>query len=290
LKIIFSRKGFDGGSGGVPSPIFPDRRMLSLPIPDKNSLIAYNDIHWGVWNVGDIVESLTNGKIPSYYQAHLDPDIHLASLKRHHKWRPIFGQAGASQGHLRNQRVNTGDLFVFFGLFQEVIWKSGAWKLNSTCLPKHVLWGWFQIDRCIAIENIDRTEFEWALYHPHFQRDSHASNTLYFATKKLDIVGVEGNSIAGAGIFPQFLNTLQLTAPEKPVSVWKLPQWMYPKGNAPALSYHKSMKRWEKHANYTLLQTVGRGQEFVLDCAYYPESIQWLNNLLGSGVVANNEM
>ncbi len=284
MKIIFSRKGFDGGSGGVPSPIFPDRRMLSLPIPDKNSPIAYNEILWGDWNVGDIVENLTNGKIPSNYQAHLDPDIHPASLKRHHKWRPIFGQVGASQGHLRNQGISAGDVFVFFGLFQEVIWKSDAWKLNSTCLPKHVIWGWFQIDRGIAVENIDRTEFEWALYHPHFHRDFHASNTLYFAKNKLNIVGIEENAISGAGIFPQFLNSLQLTAPGAPVSVWKLPLWLFPKCNVPTLSYHRNLERWEKHTNYTLLQTVGRGQEFVLDCAYYPESILWLKNLLGSSV------
>ena len=29
MKIILSRKGFDSGSGGVPSPIFPDGQLLS---------------------------------------------------------------------------------------------------------------------------------------------------------------------------------------------------------------------------------------------------------------------
>ncbi len=35
MKIILSRKGFDGTYGGYPSPIFPDGRMLSMPIPDS---------------------------------------------------------------------------------------------------------------------------------------------------------------------------------------------------------------------------------------------------------------
>jgi len=283
MKIIFSRKGFDSGSGGVPSPIFPDTRMVSLPIPDRYSPIAYSQIHWDDLNVGKIVEDLTKGKIPSTYRAHLDPDIHPGSLNRHYQWRPLFGQAGASQGHLRNQGINTGDVFVFFGLFQEVVWKNGKWKWNTTSVPKHVIWGWFQIETVLAVEDIDQAEFDWALYHPHFHRTSrHISNTIYLAKKALDIVGIEGLAITGAGIFPQFMNTLQLTAPESPVSVWKLPLWMFPKENAPALSYHTNLDRWEKQANYALLQTVGRGQEFVLDCAYYPESIQWLEKLLGS--------
>ena len=44
MKIIFSRKGFDSVSGRVPSPILPDGRLLSLPIPDKGSSIRYDDL------------------------------------------------------------------------------------------------------------------------------------------------------------------------------------------------------------------------------------------------------
>jgi len=36
MLVIISRKGFDSSSGGVPSPIFPDGKMLSLPTPDKD--------------------------------------------------------------------------------------------------------------------------------------------------------------------------------------------------------------------------------------------------------------
>ena len=47
MKLIFSRKGFDSSAGGIPSPILPDGRMISLPIPanpyDKKTL---HDVIW----------------------------------------------------------------------------------------------------------------------------------------------------------------------------------------------------------------------------------------------------
>ncbi|MGO9273044.1 MAG: hypothetical protein ACLQOO_22875, partial [Terriglobia bacterium] len=33
MKVIFSRKGFDAEAGGVASPILPDKRLCSIPIP-----------------------------------------------------------------------------------------------------------------------------------------------------------------------------------------------------------------------------------------------------------------
>jgi hypothetical protein len=119
MKIIFSRKGFDSASGGLPSPILPDGRMLSLPIPDKRSPISYSDIGWHEYNLGTLVSELTNGRIHASDAAHLDPDLLQGSLVRHASWVPIFGQTGAAQGHLRKTGVEQGDVFLFFGLFRE---------------------------------------------------------------------------------------------------------------------------------------------------------------------------
>lgn len=279
MRIIFSRKGFDSSSGGIPSPIFPDGRMLSLPIPDKHSPIAYKDIAWNEYNVGAIVSSLTNGKIPPHYRAHLDPDLNKDSLPRPNEWQPIFGQIGASQGHLRKQGISPGDLFIFFGLFQGTVVNNGNVRLNANSLPKHVVWGWFQVNTSVSVDKCDRNKLAWATYHPHFHRPAEKSNTVYFAKEILDIPGLEPQSINGAGIFPYFSNRLQLTAPGSRPSLWKLPRWMYPPHEASALSYHRDLKRWEKEGDYVLLKTVGRGQEFALDCSYYPDAIKWLINL-----------
>lgn len=47
MKVILSRKGFDSGYGGWASPILPDGRMLSLPIPASNGLVSYDDLSAG---------------------------------------------------------------------------------------------------------------------------------------------------------------------------------------------------------------------------------------------------
>ena len=282
MKVIFSRKGFDSGSGGTPSPIFSDGRMLSLPIPDKNSVITYNDITWENYNVGKIVESITNGKIASNYHAHLDPDLNIASIPRHQDWQPLFGQVGSAQGHLRNQMVGTGDLLLFFGLFQDAIIENDKVKLKPKSPPKHVIWGWFQIEKSLVVDEINRSRYKWALYHPHFHRKTDKSNTLYFANRNLDIPGLAGKNICGAGIFSRFSNKLQLTANEKRISEWKLPLWMFPTDKASALTYHGNLKRWGKFNDFALLQTVGRGQEFVLECLHHQEAIRWLSQLLSA--------
>ena len=279
MKIILSRKGFDSGSGGFPSPILPDGSLLSLPIPDKNSPIAYQDISWNGYNVGEVVESLTGGKIPAHYRAHLDPDLIRAALPRHSQWQPLFGQVGAAQGHLRNQEVGPGDLFLFFGLFQAAIVDHGRLRLNPKSSPRHIIWGWFQLEATLAVDQINRTQLEWAVYHPHFHRPPDPSNTVYLAKRRLDIPGLDGKNLGGAGIFPHFSGKRLLTASASRPSLWKLPQWMFPADEESALSYHRNASRWEKYPGYALLQTVGRGQEFVLDCFSYPDSMPWVSNL-----------
>lgn len=42
-RLVISRKGFDTGSGDGPSPVLPDARLVSLPIPDPGSPVTYGD-------------------------------------------------------------------------------------------------------------------------------------------------------------------------------------------------------------------------------------------------------
>lgn len=279
-KIIFSRKGFDSASGGVPSPIFPDGRMLSLPIPDKQSPIRYKDIKWNEYNLGMVVSDLTNGRIYPSYGAHLDPDIDPQSLRRHEIWKPIFGQVKAAQGHLRNQHIQAGDIFLFYGLFRKVVIINSQLKFASNKLPMHVIWGWLQIDKIINVDSCDKKELKWAMYHPHFHTGPDKTNTVYIAKENLCIPGIDSN-IAGAGIFSHYHAGLQLTkSGSNKLTVWHLPEWIYPTGDRIPLTYHTDLKRWEKDDGYVLLNTVRRGQEFVLDCTCYPEAKAWLEEIL----------
>ena len=64
MKIILSRKGFDAEAGGFASPILPDGRMISLPIPEESSEVKYSELSVdGQTNYYSLMESLYKGKI-----------------------------------------------------------------------------------------------------------------------------------------------------------------------------------------------------------------------------------
>jgi Nucleotide modification associated domain 3 len=196
MKIILSRKGFDSSAGGKASPIFPDGTMLSLPIPDKASPIAYQDIAGNQHaSVGELVEDLA--KRPPAHRAHLDPDLSAHALPRMHGWRPLFGQEVAAEKHLENHNVGAGDIFVFFGRFRRVERPASQWQYVRSCRPVHVIFGWLQVAERVPVCEWPDTE-EWAHYHPHFHRKPHPANVVYVAAKRLVLPGVKSPAVPGA--------------------------------------------------------------------------------------------
>jgi hypothetical protein len=145
VKIIFSRKGFDGTAGGCPSPIV-DGQPLSMPIPSKMPTpTRFGDLN-GAY--GSLVCDLTWGRLTAEDWCHLDPDINPDSLPRQTGWRGALGQVSAAQGHFANQRVQPGDLFIFWGLFRSVE-HDGRWRFVGN--PEHRVWGWLQIAEIIEL-------------------------------------------------------------------------------------------------------------------------------------------
>jgi len=280
MKVIFSRKGFDSSSGGKPSPILPDGRIVSFPIPDRKSSIRYGDIQWQEYNLGSLIYDLTDGRIPVSHFAHLDPDINYDSLSRHPQWRPIFGQTGAAQGHLRKNGVQAGDVFLFFGLFRNILNSAGKFVWDTTSPQRHLLWGWLQIDKVLTIDSCELSDYKWVEYHPHFNRSSDKNNTLYIASRYLSLPGLSLSEQGGAGVFQKYSERLALTAPGASTpSQWELPQWFYPRDGIFPLTYHSSLTRWQRTKRGTRLNTVARGQEFVLDVDHYPEVLPWVRSL-----------
>ena len=44
------------------------------------------------------------------------------------------------------------------------------------------------------------------------------------------------------------------------------------------------MMRWQRTESNALLNTVARGQEFILDTEKYPEAMEWLPMLLSAAI------
>jgi hypothetical protein len=91
MKIILSRKGFDQGSGGGPSPIFPDGTMVSLPIPAGRRGRRYRDLNHPTHDIGRVAEDLSGGYCTPMDYVHLDPDLEPSRVARMEGWKPAGG-------------------------------------------------------------------------------------------------------------------------------------------------------------------------------------------------------
>jgi hypothetical protein len=282
VKIILSRKGFDSATGKVASPILPNGELCSLPIPIKEehkSSIRYADIVAGDVSLGTLVSDLTRCRISPEHTAHLDPDLRHASYHRAPGWKPIFGQDAAAESHLQRQGVTEGDIFLFFGWFRQTELVNGRYRYVANAPDCHYIFGWLQIERRIPVT--DHAELpSWVLYHPHCSREQHSKlDSLYVSTDRLQFPGLD-DTLPGGGVFTRAGDALRLTCPGSLRSTWQLPGWFYSADKAPTLSYHTNPRRWSTHGDRTLLSTVGRGQEFVLDCEDYPEAVDWVAGIL----------
>ena len=239
MKIVFSRKGFDSASGGVPSPIV-DGRPTSIPIPARGrSETTYSDL-----GLGTVVERITGGRYNAASLCHHDPMFE--------EGRCAFGQTGAAQGHLANNGVGVGDVFLFFGLFAEPDRRD----------PHHRIFGYLEVEE-VANPGADPDRSSqprgFARRHPHTIGTWNANNTIYSGP------GVTASTDAPG---------LRLSRPTGPVSHWSVPPWL----REARLTYHRDPARW--HANGTL-HAVARGQEFIAD-ASSAGAAAWLRRILAT--------
>jgi hypothetical protein len=277
MKLILSRKGFDSSFGGCASPIFEDHSFISLPIPEPAARISFSDIG-GDGRIGKIVEDLTSKctkPLKAKDHVHLDPDLKSDSLTRKPGWRPLFGQAMAAQEHLALQKVKKGDLFLFFGWFRRVEEHNGKFRFVRGAPDLHMFFGWLEVGETWRLPEDKSKVPAWADEHPHVTAPDSAktyrSNTIYVAPE---------SGKFGAGTFRSYSDKLVLTQPGKSRSHWQLPKWFDYTDRPPGLTYHSNPKRWVPNESSVYLQTVARGQEFVLDTDHYPEARGWAKALI----------
>jgi hypothetical protein len=263
VKLILSRKGFDTSNSGLPSPILPDGRLVSIPIPAdvEGSGMPYDSIQ--ATNNKTFADLMNDLRIPIPPDgAHLDPDLIYTARPRVPGWRPLFGQEGAAQSHLENQHVGAGDVFLFFGRFRQTGEQGGrlCWANGRVV---HAIFGFLEIGEILHADSAEAAQrVPWAADHPHIQTwelRKH-KNTVYVANKSSALA--PGWPAAGT---IHFTAEALLTGAGPNPSVWHLTTAFAP--HIGKLSYHAEPSRWSKlEDGRVALQSVGRGQEFVV-CA-----------------------
>lgn len=262
MKIILSRKGFDSGNGGQPSPILPDGTLLSLPIPYKNG-IQFSKPTYQNMTYFDIIKQLnTKTQITENNYCHLDPDIRFDAKERDSKWKGLFGQSRSARQHLINQGVEEGDVFLFFGWFRqtELIEKKLRYKRGAPDL--HVIYGYLQIGSIFE----QKTDlFPNIEYHPHANFDED-NDCIYQASDFLEYY----NDKPGYGTF-KFNERLVLTKKGMSRSKWELPDYF----RDIEISYHTKLSFVNDY-----FQSARIGQEFVIECNKPIHN--WAKNILSN--------
>lgn len=285
MKLVLSRKGFDSGYGGMPSPILPDGRLISLPIPSRNDANTLADINFPYIDTAKLIADLSKGRLGLETRVHLDPDLDRPVGARLNNWRPSLGQTGASQSHLAKCKVGVGDVFLFFGWFRFIELSDGVWRYAKTCPDLHVIFGWLEVEHILPIVTQREealSQFPWIANHPHVASPDwycNERNTLYVARGRSSFAP---NTQFGGGRFRSFRPNLQLSKPGHSRSIWSLPGWFAPNGRTP-LTYHPNPSKWSPEGNRVTLHSAAKGQEFVIDGDAYPELEPWVSSIIREG-------
>ena len=264
MKIILSRKGFDSSYGGQASPILPDRTLLSLPIPSENDDIKYSDLLYDGKTYYDIIQELkTNTKINENSKCHLDPDINKSVMSRHEDWKGLLGQRNSAQGHLKNNNIGIGDIFLFFGWFRKTEVEDNQLQYEKSSPDLHIIYGYLEIGSMYFNNQLP----ERIKYHPHSNNFDKKNNCIYEASDILSI----NQKLPGYGTF-KYNEKLVLTKKGENKSHWDLPEFF----KDVKISYH-SKNSFKKD----YFESAKRGQEFIIE--ENAKIIKWAKKIINCG-------
>lgn len=261
MKVIFSRKGFDSAAGGIPSPIFPDGRLFSVPIPSRYDNDTYDalQVSWEGESIQKVLNDISGRRIfrqGAWYSC----DYSQPKQKCHHDpmWLPdrrmptlALGQAGAADGHLRNKQVGQGDVFIFYGLFRAIECANGAWRFQENARKIHVIWAHMIVDDVLRLDSPKQRNDALAKYpflqsHPHIDRQMDSNNSIYLSTRATPLNYEEKRSLTDIKTYDGS-------------SKWRLPRCL---NQQQAFSY---LNKFRTSGEEVIVRCPGRGQEFVLN-------------------------
>ena len=297
-----SRKSFDSSSGYGYSPFDPTTgKYIAIPIPGSKGEQAianknkYEDIQIkpdylpGICATNlkellflDVLRYSTRTKREiSCNFAHVDPWLGpcpwLTTVSNHHIG--AFGQVNAAQGHLENNAVGVGSLFLFFSRFIPIKGRENQMEFPIDYRKgAYFLYGWLRVNRIVkSISDIQDEELK--LRHPHATEDyfiKYRNNTIYISDTSLS----DNSVIPGCGYFPRLNKKLLLSSIQhlQTPSIWELPGFFYKPDNRP--TYLKNESRWttKKDNSSYFVKIPARGQEFVFNNT--PDFSAWFRGLI----------
>ena len=259
MKYIFSRKGFDSTAGGYPSLIFPDGSIFSVPIPSTNDKYVYSDLEFQYENesIQEILNGLTGKSIRS--QSHKSCD-YSDNIQFCH-YDPLFmqedgfegialGQAQNAEGHLRNQGIENGDIFLFYGWFKKVEKYNGTWRYADSD-DIHLIWSYMEIGDSVYLDSNEQQikaidQYPFLLKHPHTGSQNGENNRIYLS-RKYNYFSFDRK------------RCLTDTINYQGRSTWRLPLFFH---QPDAFSF---LKEFVIDGDSTVVSFRGYGQEFVLN-------------------------
>lgn len=261
MKVIISRKGFDSGYGGMPSPILPDGTMISMPIPSPGDKVRFDDLSYNGISYADIIKQLKPNNPVIFEECHLDPDIRKDVTYRMDGWKPAFGQIDAARSHLCNQGVGIGDIFLFFGWFRHTELINGKLQFIGPSSGFHAIYGYMQVGE--IIERYEDVPI-WLESHPHAKKERWMrNNAIYIASDNLSLKP----ELPGAGCF-NFTENHKLTKEGCSRRVWDLPEFF----REIPITYNANA--WKDDG----FHSAAKGQEFVLTANR--NILQWLQLII----------
>lgn len=261
MKIIFSRKGYDSSAGGFPSLIFPDGTLFSIPIPTTHDDDSFGDINFSYESdsIQKILNDLTGGRVchnkqwkdidygSSKQKCHIDP----AFISENGFTGIALGQVGSSEGHLRKQGVESGDLFLFYGWYKEVEKVDGIWRYKPSANDIHQMWAFMEVKNSVYLDDENQIDqalesFPFLKHHPHVRKSIEGKNRVYLSKSYQYFKFDQKRCLTDLKNY-------------KGRATWRLPVCFY---QHQAFSY---LKEFTKQDHSTIVSYKGYGQEFVLD-------------------------
>ncbi|MCP3673515.1 MAG: hypothetical protein GY829_03455 [Gammaproteobacteria bacterium] len=260
MKIVFSRKGFDSTAGGYPSLIFPDGTLFSIPIPSTNDKYRYSDLD--VHYEGDSIQTILNDLSGNHIRCNKWMPCNYVSNEQFCHYDPLpfskpeftgiaLGQADSAEGHLRNQGIGKGDIFLFYGWFRKIGKRNGSWCYIENEPDVHLIWSYMDVGDVISLDSNEQQKLALLKYpflsdHPHVGDQGHKKNGIYISDEYQ--------------YFPYHRKRcLTDMKSYKGRATWRLPQFF---DQPESFSF---LNNFKKEKDDVVISYRGYGQEFVLN-------------------------